>query len=460
MAVEVCAQRPFNFPATCVGSGGSFYTPATIGGAVSNGFVPKYEPLSTPPGAGSPSSSHLAQPSPPAMEPKISQIHSYYTQPLSVSYPEPEPSYSPSPREILSPYGKIETTMPRSIAPLPTIPLSHADIHAELNVLTPGQSPNLAPGLPTDGQCTWYTSSSNRLSPHTSVSAPTLPSCLPHQWSMDSGVKAHSPPLPSSLAHSQPSPVCSTMSPSSLNSMALPENSLVRSQPSTQRQISTALSFLASSTFTDLTSASILQPLSMSQPAQHPSLSGNHPGLLSFPLQPKTRKTPPRRTTNHSNTPKKPKIPKPNSEKPHVCPVDNCGKRFSRSDELTRHLRIHTGQKPFQCHICLRCFSRSDHLTTHIRTHTGEKPFACETCGRRFTRSDERKRHKKVHDKEAARNMGRSQLQQAANPEVAEMALSTTHNSEVSIQQVQQQSDTHIATIDLKVEPNPLSPLQ
>jgi uncharacterized Zn-finger protein len=64
-----------------------------------------------------------------------------------------------------------------------------------------------------------------------------------------------------------------------------------------------------------------------------------------------------------------------------------------------RHIRIHTGDKPFQCKICARAFSRSDHLTTHVRTHTGEKPFSCDICGRRFARSDERKRHGKVHQK-------------------------------------------------------------
>jgi len=95
---------------------------------------------------------------------------------------------------------------------------------------------------------------------------------------------------------------------------------------------------------------------------------------------------------------KKAKVPP--SERPYACPVDNCTRRFSRSDELTRHMRTHTGQKPFQCRICMRNFSRSDHLTTHIRTHTGEKPFACDVCGRRFARSDERRRHMKIHLRE------------------------------------------------------------
>ncbi|KAM9325036.1 E3 SUMO-protein ligase EGR2 [Gastrophryne carolinensis] len=96
----------------------------------------------------------------------------------------------------------------------------------------------------------------------------------------------------------------------------------------------------------------------------------------------------------------------PVHERPYPCPAEGCDRRFSRSDELTRHIRIHTGHKPFQCRICMRNFSRSDHLTTHIRTHTGEKPFSCDYCGRKFARSDERKRHTKIHLRQKERKGG------------------------------------------------------
>ena len=118
------------------------------------------------------------------------------------------------------------------------------------------------------------------------------------------------------------------------------------------------------------------------------------------------------------NNPTEGRARTPPNERPYACPVETCPRRFSRSDELTRHMRTHTGQKPFQCRICMRNFSRSDHLTTHIRTHTGEKPFACETCGRRFARSDERRRHMKIHLREQSKKEDEAKKAIAASQSV------------------------------------------
>jgi hypothetical protein len=50
----------------------------------------------------------------------------------------------------------------------------------------------------------------------------------------------------------------------------------------------------------------------------------------------------------------------------------DCKMTFTRSEHLARHIRKHTGERPFRCH-CNRTFSRLDNLRQHIQTvHANE----------------------------------------------------------------------------------------
>ncbi|KAJ2850579.1 transcriptional repressor [Coemansia brasiliensis] len=64
-------------------------------------------------------------------------------------------------------------------------------------------------------------------------------------------------------------------------------------------------------------------------------------------------------------------VPRTQNKRKYHCTYPGCGKSFTTSGHLSRHFRIHTGEKNYHCLYpgCTSRFSRQDNMMQHYRTH-------------------------------------------------------------------------------------------
>ena len=111
---------------------------------------------------------------------------------------------------------------------------------------------------------------------------------------------------------------------------------------------------------------------------------------------------------------------------------------FTRSDELSRHTRIHTNERRFNCSSCPKGFTRSDHLKKHEKTHRNheEGDLPRIKVGRKAIDKLGRLKKKKISKHESSTDEIKSSKDSNSDPSLKENMVDMSNNITQGVQAV------------------------
>ena len=75
-----------------------------------------------------------------------------------------------------------------------------------------------------------------------------------------------------------------------------------------------------------------------------------------------------------------------------------CNKWFSEQAALSKHMEVHSVNRPYACPICGWRFKQMHNMKRHLLTHSGAKPYSCDFCDKSYTDNYSLKQHvAKIH---------------------------------------------------------------
>lgn len=86
------------------------------------------------------------------------------------------------------------------------------------------------------------------------------------------------------------------------------------------------------------------------------------------------------------------------SKRQYPCPHPDCENKYASKNNVRRHLKFaHPNYHQFQCEQCGKVLSSRQNFNQHLHIHTGARPFICHLCGVCFRQGSQLSIHKRIH---------------------------------------------------------------